>query len=95
MNGVLLTTLYKMLPRTQVSWSAALRGGVLAAVLWEISRQALAILMFGRKYTAYGVVGSLMALMLWVYIAASVFFFAAEYVQVIEHESERNPPDAP
>jgi membrane protein len=93
-NGALLTVLYKTLPRTRVSWSAALRGGILAAVLWEVSREALAILMFRGNYTAYGVVGSLMALMLWVYIAASVFFFAAEYVRVIEREPEGDKDSA-
>ena len=89
MNAVLLTTLYKTLPRAKVSWSAASRGGVLASVLWEVSRQVLTVLMFGGNYTAYGVVGSVMALMLWVYIAASVFFFAAEYVREFQREWER------
>ena len=85
-NGVLLSMLYKMLPRAKVSWRAAGRGGALASILWEVSRQVLGIVMFGKKYTAYGVVGSLMALMLWIYIAASVFFFAAEYVRVIQND---------
>jgi membrane protein len=87
-NAVLLATLYKTLPRAKVSWSSASRGGTLASVLWEVSRQVLTVLMFGGNYTAYGVVGSVMALMLWVYIAASVFFFAAEYVRVIQREPE-------
>ncbi len=82
-NVALLTLLYKLLPRGRVRWLAALRGGILAAILWEISRQALTIVLMGKRYTAYGVVGSLLALMLWIYIASSIFFFAAEYVRVI------------
>lgn len=82
-NVALLSLLYKLLPRGRVNWVAALRGGILAAILWEISRQALTIMLMGKKFTAYGVVGSLLALMLWIYIASSIFFFAAEYVRVI------------
>ena len=82
-NGALLTLLYKLLPRTHVRWSAAVRGGALAAILWEISRQILTLMLLSKKYTAYGIVGSLMALMLWFYIASIIFFFAAEYVRVI------------
>ncbi|MBN1588086.1 MAG: YihY/virulence factor BrkB family protein [Pirellulales bacterium] len=87
-NSVLLTLFYKMLPRTHVHWKAAARGGVLAAVLWEISRQLLSLMLLGKKYTAYGVVGSLMALMLWIYIASCIFFFAAEYVRVVQRDAE-------
>lgn len=85
-NAVLLTLLYKTLSKAKVQWASALRGGLLAAILWEIGRQILNLIMFGTKYTAYGVVGSLLALMLWIYFAASIFFFAAEYVRVIEEE---------
>ena len=82
-NGALLTLIYKLLPRAHVRWSAAIRGGALAAILWEISRQILTLMLLSKKYTAYGIVGSLMALMLWIYIASIIFFFAAEYVRVI------------
>ncbi|HBO43835.1 MAG TPA: hypothetical protein DD670_07880 [Planctomycetaceae bacterium] len=85
-NGALLTLIYKMLPRTHVHWMAAARGGVLASVLWAIGRQVLGLIVLRGKYTAYGVVGSLMALMLWIYIASCIFFFAAEYVRVVQRD---------
>ncbi len=85
-NGALLTLVYRMLPRTHVHWIAALRGGVLASLLWEISRQVLSLIILSKKYTAYGVVGSLMALMLWIYIASCIFFFAAEYVRAVQED---------
>ena len=93
-NSVLLMLIYKLLPRTHVQWKAAARGGVLAAILWEISRQVLSLMLLGKKYTAYGVVGSLMALMLWIYIASCIFFFAAEYVHVIQHDGEERSNSA-
>jgi membrane protein len=91
-NSILLTLIYKMLPRTRVRWRPAARGGIFAAVLWEITRQVLGFLLLGKKYTAYGVVGSIMAVMLWIYLASCIFFFAAEYVRIIQRESgDRSP----
>ena len=89
-NGALLTLLYKLLPRVHIPWRHALQGGVLAAVLWEICRQILTLMLLSKKYTAYGVVGSLMALMLWIYISSIIFFFAAVYVRVISAAEEGN-----
>ena len=89
-NAALLTLLYKTLSKANIRWTSASLGGLLAAVLWEVSRQILNWIVLGKKYTAYGAVGSLMALMLWIYIASSIFFFAAEYVRVME-EGEDSP----
>lgn len=86
-NGLLLMLIYKLLPRTHVQWRAAARGGALASILWVISRQVLGLMLLGKKYTAYGVVGSVMAVMLWIYIASCVFFFAAEYVRIVQRDA--------
>jgi len=79
----LFTIIYKFLPKVTVRWAEAMQGALLTAVLWEISRELLASFLFGERYSAYGVVGSVIALMLWVYIAVSIIFLGAEYVQVI------------
>ena len=86
LNGLLFTVIYKLLPKVRVRWSDALRGGTLAAVLWESSRHLLTLYVVGRTYSAYGVVGSLIVLMLWVYLASSVLLLGAEYVRVIHSE---------
>ena len=83
LNWLLFTVIYKILPKARVRWSEASRGGLVAAVLWEAARQLLAVLLLSKKYTAYRLVGSLIGLMLWMYVAASVLFLGAEYVRVI------------
>jgi membrane protein len=77
------TLLYKSLPKVRVRWSDAARGGLLAALLWEATRQLLACFFVGESYTAYGVVGSLIAVMLWIYVASSILFLGAEHVRVL------------
>lgn len=89
LNTVSLTVLYKLLPRVQLRWSEAARGGLVAAVVWEIGRLILAWVVIGGKFTsAYGVIGSFIAVMLWIYYAISVIFIGAEYVQVICEKCE-------
>lgn len=86
LNGLLFTVIYRVLPKVRVRWFDALRGGALAAVLWESSRHLLTLYVVGRTYSAYGVVGSLIVLMLWVYLASSVLLLGAEYVRVVHDE---------
>ena len=88
LDWLLFTAVYKVVPKTRVRWSEAIRGGLVAAVLWEACRQAMALVLVGRKYTAYGVVGSLIAVMVWIYVAVTVLFFGAEYARVIADESK-------
>jgi len=86
-NWMLFTTIYKMLPRVKIHWSEASRGGNLAAVLWEISRQLLALYYtMGKNFSAYGAVGSIIVLMLWIYIACGVLILGAQYVRVIRDD---------
>lgn len=81
MNALLFATIYKVLPKAKVRWSDALAGGVLVAVTWLIGQKLLAMFVIGEKYTAYGVVGSFIAIMLWIYYASAVIFLGAEVVQ--------------
>lgn len=85
-NALLLAVVYRALPRVSVGFREALAGGVLVAIVWEIGRAVLAAYVIGGSYTAYGVIGAFLALMLWVYYAYAVLFLGAEYVQVLWNE---------
>lgn len=91
LNCVAFTLLYRLLPKVQVRWREAFRGALLAAAMWEAGRFVLTIVVIDDKYGAYGVVGSFIAIMLWIYIASSIVFLAAEYIQVICEDC--NPHD--
>jgi membrane protein len=84
------TLIYKVLPKAPVRWPEAAWGGLLAAVLWEATRQLLTWFLVGEGYTAYGIVGSLIALMLWIYIAGSILFLGAEYTYILHSPNDRS-----
>jgi membrane protein len=69
-----------------VPWKQAIGGGLVAGVAWEIGRQLLAFLIVGKSYTAYGVIGSFIVLMLWFYYASVVLLFGASFVAVASVE---------
>jgi membrane protein len=91
---LLLSLIYKTFPRAPVRWREALTGGLAAGVVWFAGQALLIRFAIGDSYTAYGVVGSFVALMLWFYYASAVVFLGAELVRSLALESQPTP-DSP
>lgn len=89
--------IYRILPKREVHWADAFQGALLASVLWEGSQELLAWLLRRNTYSAYGVLGSLIVILLWIYIGSVVLFLGAEYTQVLWREriEKNHPSDAP
>lgn len=84
LNMAAFTVLYRFMPRRRVQWRDALAGGLLAAVLWEGGRQLLTLYILRENYpTAYGVIGSFLAIMLWAYYATLVVLYGAEFTRAM------------
>jgi membrane protein len=83
LNAAVLTLLYKLIPRVSVRWSHAACGGAIVAIVWQLGSQLVSRFITGDNYSAYGVVGSFIAMMLWVYCASIVLFMGAQLVQVL------------
>jgi membrane protein len=88
LNLLAFTVMYRYLPKAPVRWSAALRGALLASILWEAGRQVLAAYVVADKLpSAYGLIGSFMAIMLWTYYAMLVVLFGAAFTRVVNEEN--------
>jgi membrane protein len=84
LNTCLFMLLYRYLPPAKVRWDEALRAGLLAAGGWELGRIILSAYVIGTRYTsAYGLVGSFLAVQLWCYYAVAVILFSGEYLKEI------------
>jgi membrane protein len=71
-----------VLPPIRVLWRDAVRAGLFAACGWEMGRVVLASFVIGTRYTsAYGIVGSFLAVLLWCYYAVSIILMGAEYLK--------------
>ena len=84
LNMLAFTALYKFMPRRRIRFTHAMAGGLVAAVLWEGGRQILTVYLLRQNYpTAYGVIGSFIAIMLWAYYATLVVLYGAEFVRAM------------
>ncbi len=54
----------------------------MAGIAWEIGRQLLALFLAVGSYSAYGIIGSLIVLMLWCYYGSIVLLPGVEFVEV-------------
>ena len=95
LNAGALALIFKMIPRATVRWRDAMIGGLLVAGSWQIGAQIVSRYIVGGHYTAYGVVGSFIAMMLWVYCASILLFLGAQLVQVLGHPEENVIVDTP
>ncbi len=84
LSGWIVSLLFRLLPIRRVPWRAALAGGWLTAALWEAAKQGLSAYLTRNDYThAYPLLGSALALLLWVYVAGLVFLLGAEVAAAI------------
>lgn len=77
--------MYHFLPDRRVRWRLALAGGALTAVLFVLGRAAIAwYLLRAPTGSAYGAMGALALMMLWVYYAAMILFAGAVVTATVD-----------
>jgi len=74
--------IFKMLPRVRLSWHDVGIGALGTAALFTLGKYAIG-LYIGNSGVAssFGAAGSLIALLLWVYYSAQIFFLGAEFAR--------------
>jgi membrane protein len=79
--------LFKYLPDIDLPWSDVLRGGLFTAVLWFIGQYALSFY-FAESATAssYGIIGAVLAFLVYVYYASQILFMGAEFTDVYSRQ---------
>lgn len=76
----LFALMFKYLPDVAIAWRQVIVGAIGTALLFTIGKFLLGIY-FGRASvgSTYGAAGSLVAVVVWIYYSAQIFFFGAEY----------------
>lgn len=74
---------FKTVPDAEIGWSITLIGAVITALLFAAGKYALALYFkYGAPTSAYGAVGSLAAILIWIYYSAQIVLFGAVFTQV-------------
>ncbi|MDD5463244.1 MAG: YihY/virulence factor BrkB family protein [Methylococcales bacterium] len=78
----LFAVLYRMLPETPVAWQDAWVGALFTAILFSLGKYGIGLYLGNSGVTSsFGAAGSVIALLLWVYYSAQIFFFGAEFTR--------------
>ena len=80
---LLFAAIYKVLPDVRLSWQDVWAGAAMTSLLFTLGKFALGMYL-GRSAAAsvYGMAGSVIVIMLWVYYASIIFLLGAEFTQV-------------
>jgi membrane protein len=80
--AVLFGVIYKLLPRIQLSWRDVVIGALGTAAMFELGKYLIG-LYIGNSGVAdsFGAAGSTIAILLWVYYSAQIFFLGAEFAR--------------
>jgi membrane protein len=74
--------IYKMLPRIRLSWRDVTIGALGTAALFTVGKYAIGVYIGNSGVaSSFGAAGSLVALLLWVYYSAQIFFMGAEFAR--------------
>jgi membrane protein len=80
--------LYHFLPDRRVRWRQALLGGAITAGLFLLGRWGIGVyLATAAPGSAYGSMGAMVLLLVWMYYAAAVFFGGALITAVIDERA--------
>jgi membrane protein len=90
--------LFKFLPSTRLYWSDIIPGSLFtaASLMGLQSAVSSGIIRIGENFRAYGVIGNVMVLLLWIYLLFQVFFIGCEFTFVFTYlfgsrRHEKNP----
>lgn len=97
----LFSVVFKMLPSTRIAWSDVISGALVTAALFTVGKVLIGIYLGqGSIASSYGAAGSVIALILWIYYSAQIFFFGAAFTRQYaltfgskQHEAPEHPPD--
>lgn len=80
---LLFALIFRYLPDAKIAWRDVWIGACLTAVLFVLGKFVLALYLgSGAAGSAYGAASSLITLLLWIYYAAQILLFGAEFTQV-------------
>lgn len=99
LNIGMFVLIYRFLPNAPVTWKAALFGGAIIGILWELFKKGFAVYLanFGNFNKLYGTLGGIALLVTWVYYSCVVLLIGATLAKMYqEHKAEggvaRRPP---
>lgn len=79
----LIALILRYVPDRRLPWRAILEGSIATAILFTAGKSLIGLYLGKASVgSAYGAAGSLVAVIVWVYYSAMIFYFGAEFTSV-------------
>ncbi|SDU05278.1 membrane protein [Verrucomicrobium sp. GAS474] len=89
----LFATLFRMLPAVALSWRDVFPGALFSAVLFLVGKYLLGLYIARSAFaSSYGVAGSFIVLLVWVFYSAQILYFGAEFTRAYTRK-RTDPPE--
>ncbi len=86
--AIFFALIFRWMPECRAQWRAAIHGGLLTAVLFTIGKVVIGIYLTRAEVgSAYGVAGSFIVLLVWVYYSVLIFLVGAELSALLGQRS--------
>ncbi len=88
---LMFLALYRWIPNTTVRWKSALWGASVAALGWELAKGGFAWYLssgLARYEVVYGSLGTVVALLFWIYISGLVTLWGAHFSATLDHKGK-------
>lgn len=87
---ILFALTYKFLPNVRVHWPDVWIGGLVTAFLFTAGKFLLGLYLgHSTVASAYGVAGSIVLILVWVYYSTQIFLFGAQFTQIYASQHGR------
>jgi membrane protein len=81
--ALLLAMVYRLLPDVEIGWRDVAWGSAMTAILFTLGKYAIGFyLQRTGVTTAYGAAGSLVLILVWIYLSSMIFLLGAEFTRV-------------
>ena len=82
--SAIIMLLFRVLPNTRICWRDVFLGSLATSGLFMLLQHLASnsIIRFGEQFLSYGAVGSVMILLLWIFLSCQVFFLGCELTYV-------------
>lgn len=91
LTATMFALLYRTLPNVSVSWRSAWYGAVVASPMFEAAKIAYTwyLTRFADFRAAYGSLGALVGLVLWIYYSSVILLLGSEWVRLTEEARKK------
>lgn len=88
--SLLFAVVYKWLPQSSMPWQTAFAGGAVASLIFATGRYLMSLYFrFTDLASVYGVFGSVVIILFWVYFAMQILLFGAEFAGVLTRRGRK------